>query len=417
MLLISSLKNKTKKIQIRTISDPEYFYIPLKSYRSEMKPVVEIGAQVKKIQLLAKSDDFFSSSIHAPVSGIISEYIKIDDQNFIVLKNDFQNDELPFSSNDYTELTTQEFIQKLSDFGVEGSGGARFPTHVKYNNTFSEIETFIINGVECEPYLSADYVLMKEQTQELMKGLQVVQYFIKAKKIVVAIEKQNKELSTILLKISKEYNLPLSIKLVKNNYPQGSEQQLIKSITGKEIKKGEIPSQHGILVNNVGTIWSIYKAFYENIPFTERIITLSGNNKTKLGNYLIKIGTPIEHILKETQSSVNNNETVVLGGAMMGKAVKSLLTPINKGSGGILLLKNKKTKSHNCISCGYCVDVCPQRLLPLEFLRSNSENQVLKLKELNVQDCIECGACAYVCPSDLPLMDAIFKGKKLLHNN
>ncbi|MEN4761038.1 electron transport complex subunit RsxC [Chryseobacterium sp. C39-AII1] len=417
MLLIPSLKNKTKKIKIRTITDPEYFYIPLKSYRSEMQPVVAVGCEVKKFQLLAKSDDFFSSNIHAPVSGIISECIQIDGQNFIVLKNDFKNNELTFPADEYTQLTTQEFIQKLSNFGIEGSGGARFPTHVKYNNTFSEIDTFIINGVECEPYLSADYVLMKEQTQELMKGLQVAQYFIKAKKIVVAIEKQNKELSRVLLQISREYNLPLSIKLVKNNYPQGSEQQLIKSITGKEIKKGEIPSQHGILVNNVGTIWAIYKAFCENIPFTERLVTLSGNNNGTLGNYLIKIGTPIEHILKETQISTNNNETIVLGGAMMGKAVKSLLTPINKGSGGILLLKNQKTKSHNCISCGYCVDGCPQRLMPLEFLRASAEKNLMKLKEFDVQNCIECGACAYICPSDLPLMDAIFEGKMLLHNN
>lgn len=417
MLLITSLKHKTKKIQIQTIADPEFFYIPLNSYRSEMKSLVEIGDEVRKNQLLAKSEDFFSSSIHAPVSGIISDFIQIDEQNFIVLKNDFKNEELIFRSDDYTKLTASDFIKKLSNFGIEGSGGARFPTHVKYNISDSEIKTFIINGVECEPYLSADYVLMKEKTLELMKGLQTVQHFIKAKKIVVAIEKQNKELSDVLLKYSKDYNLPLSIKLVKNNYPQGSEQQLIKSITGKEIKKGEVPAKYGILVNNVGTIWAIYKAFYENIPFTERLITISGENSTTLGNYLVKIGTPIEHVLYETQISKNNYETVVLGGAMMGKAVKSLLMPINKGSGGILLLKNQKNTSHNCISCGYCVDVCPQRLLPLEFLRANSEKKVSKLKEFNVVDCIECGACAYVCPSNLPLMNAIFEGKMLLHNN
>lgn len=417
MLLIPSLKNKTKKIQIRTIADPEYFYIPLQSYRSEMTPVIAMGDEVKKFQLLAKSEDFFSSSIHAPVSGIISEFIQIDGQNFIVLKNDFKNNELTFPAGEYTKLTTQEFIQKLNDFGIEGSGGARFPTHVKYGNTHSQIDTLIINGVECEPYLSADYVLMKEKTLELMQGLQVVQHFMKAKKIVVAIEKQNKELSKVLQKYSKEYNIPITIKLVKNNYPQGSEQQLIQSITGKEIKKGEIPSQHGILVNNVGTIWAIYKAFYENIPFTERLITLSGNNKAKLGNYLIKIGTPIEHILKETQVTRNENETVVLGGAMMGKSVKSLLTPINKGSGGILLLKNPKNTSHNCIGCGYCVDVCPQRLMPLEFLRASAEKDLLNLKEFDVQNCIECGACAYICPSDLPLMNAIFEGKMLVRNN
>ena len=417
MLLISSLKNKTKKIQIQTIADSEYFYIPLQSYRSEMKPVVEIGDEVKMYQLLAKSEDFFSTNIHAPVSGKITEFRQIDEQNFIVLKNDFKNDKLIFQSEDYRKLSPHEFIRKLSDFGIEGSGGARFPTHIKYNNTLSLIDTFIINGVECEPYLSADYVVMKEQTSELMKGLQVAQYFIKAKKIVVAVEKQNKELSNVLLKYSKDYDLPLSIKLVKNSYPQGSEQQLIKSITGKEIKKGEIPSQHGILVNNVGTIWAIYKAFCENIPFTERIITISGNNKAQLGNYLIKIGTPVQHILKHTQITENDNETVVLGGAMMGKSMKSLSIPINKGSGGILLLKNEKNNSHNCIGCGYCVDVCPQRLMPLEFLRAGSEKEVSKLKEFNVQDCIECGACAYVCPSNLPLMNSIFEGKMLLHNN
>lgn len=417
MLLIPSLKKHTKQSGIRTISDSKNYYLPLNGYRGNLKPIVNVGEHVKKYQEVAVSDGFFTTKIHAPISGIVNGIITINDASFLHIENDFQYHKIPVYPKTTEGITAKQFAKTLLDNGIEGAGGSRFPTHLKYLDDSNSIQTVIFNGVECEPYLSSDYILMKEKTIELLKSVALIQQVTKAKQLVFAIEKQNKDLKKLLIEVAKKLHLIITIQFVSNTYPQGGELQLIKSVTGKELKKGSIPAQHGILVNNVGTLWAIYRAFFEGKPNIKRIVTISGNESTNNGNYLVAIGTPITHILKETNNNWDPEKNmVVLGGAMMGKEISSDQYPINKGSGGLLIMKKNKIESNNCIKCGWCVDVCPQHLMPLEFVRSNQTDAISTLQKLHLSDCIECGACAYICPSDVPLMENIFDGKQKLLN-
>lgn len=402
-------------MEFGTIPDPKDFYLPLDAYRGVMTPLVQLGDQVKKYQVVAECEGLFSAKIHAPVSGTILEIIELNGKQFVHLENDFQNQEEFIRPIENSDITQEEFAKTLFEYGIEGAGGSRFPTALKYSTSNIPIDTIIFNGVECEPYLSADYALMKHQSTELIKAASLIKNLMNAAQIIFAIEKCNKELRKTLEDSAIELGVKIKVKLVPDSYPQGGELQLIKSVTGKELKKGSIPAQHRILVNNIGTLWSIYRAFFEGRPNIERVFTLSGNNCKNTGNFIGKIGMPIAHILQETGNEWHPDEQmIVLGGAMMGKAVSSPLTPIHKGSGGLLVMKKRKETTNNCIKCGLCVDVCPQKLMPLEFVRENLSDNIAQLKNLHLQDCIECGACSYVCPSEVPLMESIFSGKEKL---
>lgn len=412
MLLIPSLKRKTKHISIETISDPTDFYLSLAAYRGEMKPLFVAGQKVLKYECLAESKEIFATKIHAPVSGTIKGIVEIEGKMHIHLENDFQYHSVEKIDIDCKNLTLKRFSKLLEDFGIEGAGGSRFPTALKYRVETETVETLIFNGVECEPYLSADAVLMKEKTEELIKTARLIQNLLKAKRVVFVLEKQNKDIAKILNNTANESNVSIDICFVPDTYPQGGELQVIKSVTGIELKKGEIPLSKGILVNNVGTLWAIHQAIFQGKPYTERIVTVSGNKSDKQGNYWVKIGTSVAHLLNQTQEKSSlKNDLTILGGAMMGKKIDENNSFINKGSAGVLLLKNQKSTAQNCIKCGECVDVCPQRLMPFEFVRNN-ENATI-LKQFNLQSCIECGACEYTCPSHIPLMESIFNGKKM----
>ncbi|MDL1912943.1 MAG: RnfABCDGE type electron transport complex subunit C [Bergeyella sp.] len=415
MLLIPSKKKKTRHCAVETIRDPRDFYLPLDAYRGTLEPIVELGQKIRKYQCVAHLEGTFATRLHAPVSGRIKAFVLIDGKQYIHLENDFKDLEMAVSSLDTTKLTVEGFSEILAQLGIEGSGGSRFPTQMKYRVKEGRIETLIFNGVECEPYLSADTVLMKEKGEELLRAAQLVQSVLKARRVIFVIEKQNSDVRIILDNEAKKLGIPVEFCMVSNTYPQGGELQVIRSVTGLELKKGEIPGLYGILLNNVGTLWAIYRGIFEGKPYTERVLTISGNQSTGQGNYWVKIGTPVSHLLNEAQNKFDvEGCLVVLGGAMMGKAVFSLSTGVNKGSGGLLLLKKQKKAALNCIKCGACVDVCPQRLMPLEFVRHVENKSVGLLRAFYLQNCIECGACAYVCPSHVPLMENIFKGKNML---
>ncbi len=415
MLLIPSLKKKTKHQDILSLPDPPLFYLPLGSYAGDMQVQVAEGQQVQMYQQLAASTGPMSAKVHAPVSGTIVGITEISGDRFLTLQNDFRYTAQQLSPPDVDAIGSAEFLAILEEAAVEGSGGARFPTHLKYNIAPRTLDTLIVNGAECEPYLSADYLLMKTACDKLMRVLQLVQRVLAPRKIVFAIERQHRELEKLLLQAAKSYSLTVSVTLLPNTYPQGGELQVIKSVTGLEIAKGTIPAKHGLLVSNVGTLWAMHDAFFAGKPYTERIVTLSGNRSKTLGNYLVKIGTPVGHLLAETGNAWDSDRhSIITGGPMMGRAAQSPLTPIHKGVGGVLLLEHTNPKAMNCIACGYCVDVCPQRLMPLEFVRHNQEGDLAQLKSYHLDDCIACGACAYACPSDVPLMYHIQSGKAKL---
>ena len=331
----------------------------------------------------------------------------------IVLQNDFRNEEITRPVIDADNLTSDEILAIIKGAGIVGEGGAQFPTFVKYNLLGKKINTFIVNGTECEPYLTADYALMRDKTEELFRGIFLINKVLQAREIVLSIEKQNKELLDVFSPfLSQTEYKNVRVAILPNQYPQGGELQLIKSVTGKELARGVVPKDEGLMVSNVGTIHAVYNALVERKPLTERIITVSGEQSKKSGNYQVKIGTPISHIL-EYQNLTNtlDDKQLVLGGPMMGKNVVETSAPIIKGSSGVLFFKKKEIKRNNCISCGYCVDVCPMKLMPLVFAENYRTGKIASLEKYSLNSCIECAACEYICPSDVPLMESIKEGK------
>lgn len=414
MMLIPSLKSKTKHKAIEKLPEAPTLFLPLATYKGKLTPIVNPGDHVKKYQLLGISEGIFSSKLHSPVSGNVVQVITFEGQDFLEIQNDFKATEISVPKPDIKNATPDQLLNQIKAAGIEGNGGAKFPTYLKYQSS-SNIEFLIINAAECEPYLTADYALLRHKTDKIIATIRILQKLVQAKQAVIAIEKQHKELKKHIIESAEGFGINLKVKLLPNEYPQGGELQLIQSVTGKKIPKGSIPAHHGVIVSNIGTLYALHDAIFYNKPQVKRIVTISGEKANHIGNYEVAIGTPISHILEHTGHKWDTTTyTTILGGPMMGKAIKNPNLGINKGSGGILLIPNPKNNRYNCIQCGYCSDVCPQHLMPMEFARHNTNNNTVKLREYNLNDCIECGACAYICPSDVPLMASIFNGKQLL---
>lgn len=270
MLLIPSLKHTTKKLGINSLPTASVLYLSLQAYRGDMEPLVDVGSYVRKFEPLAKATGTFASTLPAPVSGTILEIATTAEGTFMVLENDYQEVALTTTPPTLSNFSVKELRQLLTNFGIEGAGGSRFPTQLKYNINEGSIHTLLFNGVECEPYLSADVVLMMEKTKELLQAAQLLQRYVKANDLIFVIERQQKALFKKLTDTAALLNLSIQICQVPDTYPQGGELQVIRSATGKILKKGELPLSHGILLNNVGTLYAIYKALFQGIPFVER---------------------------------------------------------------------------------------------------------------------------------------------------
>jgi len=422
IMKIESMKHMTKVLEIEKLQDPKIFHIYLAQHIGQIsKETVKVGDFVKRYEKIGEMQGNISSPVHSPVSGQVIDIKEMILPNkkmtrTVVIKNDFKDEEIETEKREISELENykkEEILEIIKNSGIVGEGGAQFPTYVKYDIKNKKVKTFIINGAECEPYLTSDYSVMKNFANDLIKGIKIVKYLINPKNIVIGIEDENFELKQILKKAILEEKMKIKIKILPTSYPQGSELQLIAKITGKKIKKGELPINKGVVVSNVSTIKSTYDAFTNGIPLVERIVTISGENLSKIGNYIIKIGTPLEHIIKTLEP--NENSKIIFGGPMMGQEIFENSTATIKGTSGILFLKNEgEIERNNCISCGYCVEVCPMNLMPLEFAEFYEKNEYKMMEKANIMSCIECGACEYACPSRVPLIESIKNGKETL---
>jgi len=419
MLYIPNDTRAYKQTAIQTVPAAEILHLPLHTYSGDMQVLVKAGQQVLKYQQVAASAGPFATAVHAPVSGTIKGIIRLADRNYLSLINDFKAEEINVMQLRPLELENQQLLNYIQQHGIEGSGGARFPTALKYEVERYTIQTLIINATECEPFLTADYATLYHESTALFQAISLVKKILKAHQVVIALEKQNSDLVPQLQKLIGERAENIQLKVLGDTYPQGGELQLIHSITGKKLKKGSIPAQAGIIVSNIGTIRALFTALFEGKPYTARIVTLYDDFQKKGANFQIPIGTPIAHIIKHSflQDSPPQKGQYILGGPMMGKPVVDLQIPIHKGAGGLIHIPIAKTSSNNCISCGYCADVCPQHLLPMEFARHVFNAEPAKLATYHLQDCIECGACAYICPSQVPLMWSIHTGKQQIAKN
>ncbi|MGF7140015.1 electron transport complex subunit RsxC [Roseimarinus sediminis] len=387
------------------------------------KVIVKRGDEVKVGQVIAQSAGFVSTNIHSSVSGKV---LKIDrsvdssgykkDAIIINVEGDEWDESIDRSTDliTSTDLDAKTITDKILAGGIVGLGGATFPTHVKLSPPPGmKAEILLINGVECEPYLTADHRLMLEKGDELMVGIQLLMKALNVNKAVIGIEKNKPDAIEHLTVLAEKY-AGIEVCPLKVKYPQGGEKQLIKAVTGREVPSGALPIAVGAVVNNVGTAFAVYEAVHKNKPLVERIVTVTGKSLAKPSNFLVRMGTPVSQLIEAAGGLPDDTAKVISGGPMMGKAVTNIDIPVSKGTSGVLIINEKeghRKTAMNCIRCGRCVSVCPMGLEPY-ILMTLSENKMWeKSEELQIMDCIECGSCSFTCPASRPLLDHIRYGK------
>jgi len=423
-------ENKISKSEvIESLPISKVVYIPLgQNLGAPAKAVVKRGDEVKVGQLIGKGEAFISANVHSSVSGKVKKIDNIVDTSgykhpAIVI--DVDGDEWLEDIDRSTDvkrdfnLDTAQIIEVIKEKGIVGLGGATFPSHVKLMvPDGKKADYLIINGVECEPYLTADHRIMLERGEEILIGISILMKGLGVEKALIGIENNKPDAIDNLSKLAKEFK-GIEVHPLKVQYPQGGEKQLIKALVNREVPSGKLPIEVGCVVNNVGTALAIYEAVQKNKPLIERVVTVTGKSLKRTANLLVRIGTPAKELVEFVGGAPDDTGKVVNGGPMMGKALVSLDAPIVKGSSGILLFKEEETKRvevTNCIRCGKCISVCPMGLEPV-LMAQFSENKMFEnLEKELVMDCIECGSCQYTCPAGRPLLDYIRIGKSKVGN-
>ncbi len=411
-----------KKIEILPI--PKTVFIPAAQHiGAPATPIVKRGDEVKVGQIIAKSSSFVSTNIHSSVSGKVKKVDLSGDSSgyskqgiFIDVSGDEWIEDIDRSEDLVKEfdLDGRKIVQKIQDAGIVGLGGATFPTHVKLVPPKGmKAEVLLINGVECEPYLTSDHRLMLEKADEILVGTQILMKAMNVEKAAVGIENNKPDAIKILSDKVKNYK-GISVVALKVQYPQGGEKQLINAVTGKEVPSGGLPIAVGAVVSNVGTAFAVYEAIQKNKPLFERVVTITGKGVTNPSNFKVRIGTATTELIEAAGGLPENTGKVISGGPMMGRAVASLDIPVTKGTSGILLMQEQESVRGDyisCIRCSRCVSVCPMGLEPYLLMTLGEKHVFDRLEDEKVMDCIECGSCSYTCPSNRPLLDYIRFGK------
>ncbi|OED40382.1 electron transport complex subunit RsxC [Endozoicomonas sp. (ex Bugula neritina AB1)] len=407
-------KHQSTTTPITASPIPATLVLPLSQHvGSPAESVVNVGDKVLKGQLIARANGFVSAPIHAPSSGIV---VAIEKRAIthpsglhdicIVIDTDGEDrwiDLRPIP--DYSEVEPEQLIQLIRDAGISGMGGAGFPTSVKLTPR-SPIKTLILNGTECEPYITADDMLMREYAAEVIAGADILRHVLKASECLIGVEDNKPEAIAALQKAA--INKDIEIIAFPTIYPSGGEKQLIQILTGKEVPTGRLPADLGMVVQNVGTAVAVHDAIYHGKPLISRITTLTGKALTIPRNVEVLLGTQAKDLLPTAQLNADQLATLVVGGPMMGFEVDNLNIPVTKTTNCLIAGTVEEFPEHPpaqaCIRCGLCAEACPSSLLPQQlFWHAKAENHD-QLLHHNLFDCIECGACSYVCPSSIPLV-------------
>jgi electron transport complex protein RnfC len=390
---------------------PDRIILPLQQHIGNPSvTLVKKGDKVLKGQKIAEADGYVSVPVHATTSGKIIDICtcpSIQDQSqqipCIIIEPD--GDDAWFDIQpvaDYMSIDPKQLQLLLREAGMVGMGGAGFPAHVKLSEgTNTAVDTLIINGAECEPYISCDDRIIREKANYIVSGTRMLQHAIQAKHCVIAVEEDMLEAFDALNSL-----IDNDIELVKvpTRYPAGGEKQLIKVLTGKEVPTGGLPIHIGIVMHNVGTAAAAFRAVTRGEPLVSRYMTVSGDVEEPR-NLQVLLGTPVKHCLDQVGYQQHDNEIVIMGGPMMGKHIHDTSMPVIKTTNSILVTTEfNHSKEMPCIGCGQCVDVCPAKLLPQELFKYSRAKDIKQTRELHLFDCIECGCCAYVCPSNIPLV-------------
>lgn len=388
------------------------------------KPVVKKGDRVLVGQRIAEAGGFVSAHIHASVSGTVKNIeprlttggTKAES---IIIENDGEYEvmERPAPAN-WQEMDRKDLLEVIQDAGIVGMGGAGFPTHVKLSpKNPDSIDYIIVNGSECEPYLTSDYRRMLEEPEKVVTGLEIVLHMFPQASGIIAIE-DNKPEAIRIMKEQTADHPKIQVNVMKTKYPEGAERQLIYANTGRYINSGMLPADAGCIVHNVDTVTAIYKAVVEGVPLIDRIITISGDDIVDPKNFKVLLGTSLQELIEAAGGYLDGEpEKIISGGPMMGKAMFSTEVPAVKGSSAVLCMKKDEVavcEPSNCIRCGRCVAVCPGRVNPTKLASLAEHGKLDAFVEQDGMECCECGCCSYVCPAKRHLTQTIAATRKAI---
>ena len=409
-------KEVSNQTPIRNTPLPQRLFVPLHQHiGTTTKPLVNPGDKVLKGQKIALADGYISAPIHAPTSGTIAEIGPYPvphpsglHDTCVVIESDGKDQWLKHQAEcDYHDMDPSHLRNLVREAGIVGLGGAGFPTFIKLNpGPSKKIDTLILNGIECEPYITCDDMLMRELADEIVAGARIIAHAVQAKHTVIAIE-DNKPQAIKAMSNACENIDTIEVVSCPTVYPQGSEKQLIKVITGKEVPSNSLPLNIGVVIQNVGTAQAVYRAIELGEPLISRIVTVTGSGVSSPGNLSTLIGTPIEELLSFCEETANIDR-LIMGGPMMGFALHTKQAPVIKTTNCILAATAQDLPQRGptmpCIRCGACADSCPVTLLPQQLYWHARAKDFEKAQDYNLFDCIECGCCDYVCPSNIPLV-------------
>ncbi len=425
-------KESTEDLSIQRVPFVSHYIMPLGQHIGiPSVPVVAVGDIVSRGQLIAEAKGFISTALHSPVTGKIKDigmhrYVDGSFKEAIEIEADpYATQQFECAATDVHNMDIATFIDTVQQSGIVGMGGAAFPSHVKYSIPEEQkITDLLVNGAECEPFLTNDHRLMVERPETVLRGCEILRHQLGAERVAIGVEKNKPE---SLLKLTEELakfpvdSLAIDIVPLEVKYPQGAEKMLIKSIYNKELEAGKLPRDLGIAVNNVGTIVALADYFDRGMPLIERIVTLAGPGIEKPANLIVPIGTPIRDVLEFAGGLKAETREVIMGGPMMGNPIADLDAPILKGTSGILAFTETETSrpvEYSCIRCSRCLDACPYFLNPSRFaLLAKSRLYEDMQEKYHVMDCVECGACTYACPSNIPIVQHIRTAKDALRNS
>lgn len=417
-------KKMSRECPIEILNPGDTLVYPLSQHIGAMaKPLVKAGDRVLVGQKIAEKGGFISANIHSSVSGTVKAIEKrlvatggmVDS---IIVENDGMYEEAaPIFSGNPDELSKDEIIKIIEEAGIVGMGGAGFPTNVKLSPKNADIiDSIIVNGAECEPYLTSDYRRMVEQTDKLVKGLKIVLKIFPDAKGYFGIEDNKPEAIEALLKATENEDR-IEVVPLKTKYPQGGERSMIYAVTGRKINSKMLPADVGCIVHNVDTIYAIYNAVYNGKPLIERIVTITGDAVRTPKNFQVRIGTSFRELIDAAGGFTTEPEKIISGGPMMGFSFFNIDVPVVKGSSSLLAFI-KDDVSHEepsaCIRCGRCAAACPEHLLPMKLATLAGQNEPEEFKKLGGMECVECGCCSYVCPAKRQVTQSVRSMKKLI---
>lgn len=409
---------------IRLLAVPSSVVIPISQHIGVPADViVNKGDSVKAGQIIATSKGFVSANIHSSVSGKVNKIDSIIDTTgykqtavFIDTEGDEWIDSIDRSPSVIRTVTlsSDEIIKRCLESGIVGLGGATFPSHVKLSvPQGKKCEILLINGVECEPYLTSDHRLMLEKGEEILTGISILMKALNVDRAMIGIENNKPDAIKNLSGLATSFN-GITVHALKVKYPQGAEKQLIKALINREVPSGKLPIDTGAVVHNVGTAFAVYEAVQKNKPLIERVVTITGPSLANPGNFLVRIGTPVSKLIEAAGGMPSDTGKIISGGPMMGKAVTNADIPVVKGTSGIITMpenQSGRSESTACIRCAKCTYVCPLNLEPYLLATLSEKGFFERAEKEHITDCMECGSCSYTCPAGRPVLDYIRLGK------